>query len=310
MKNQRFGYFCNQCGKEIENISDIYITSEKSTAPFCSEDCIVEHYSREIEFFSEKERSIREQFQLGEESLEGVAGQVRETIENYTEAWMDKNELGLEYYTLFHEVEHEGRPVHIILITLFYDGRPSVILHHTRTLHSELLRYYRKGKLIKGTPQKVKSLEDIDEGSGHAVEDETVDKEELVLPQVVIERIENLRSVYLADYLKVRGETDIPMEKFSYYDNCIEPCITEPDEVCEFIDKSGSVLNTHIKSFSYAPEDSFFYFVICLKLEEKYKDEGGEEDDVLIPVLSFPSTSSDIYSYFRKGDMITRRSVN
>jgi hypothetical protein len=175
------------------------------------------------------------------------------------------------------------------------------------TSFEEVLRYYRKGVQISS---KFELAQESSVESEEIVSNEDLEKEQLVLPQDVIDNIENLRSSYLADYLHVRSESDIPMEKFSYYDNCIEPCISEPDEVCEFIDKSGCILNTHIKSFSYAPEDSFFYYVICLKLDEKFKDQETPDEDVLIPVLSFPSNSRDIYSHFRKGDMITRKSVN
>ncbi|MCB9092250.1 MAG: hypothetical protein H6621_00845 [Halobacteriovoraceae bacterium] len=294
MTNPRYSYFCQSCRSKIEKAEDSYIIDDQRPVPFCSEQCIVDFYQKEIKHFEKQEKKMRESLLIDENEIDLNDDEVSKLVEacliDPAEVWSDKDQLGSQYYYLFRQ-DNENRMT--IVITKYFGDKPSFVFHHCLTKNQELIQYYRVGK----------NLSDSD----YDPKEEDIKKEELVLPRTVIEQIEQMRSEFVAEMVSMRSERDINVEKFALYEKFLEPTLSDPDEVFEHRDTENRCINVSIKAFSQNAE-SFFYFVICLKVDSK--DTGIKDDEVLVPIISFPSGDHKTYEHYQRGSCTTKKSLN
>ncbi len=299
MKLKRYSYHCSQCRDSIENIGDAYIVDESRPQAFCSEKCIVQYHDLDIKHFELQESEIRKKLALEDEdvglSTEDSNHVVEETLDEPTFVYEDRDELGQLYYYLHSTHEIEDKEFNVIIIVKYFANKPSFIYHHVITQSEELTQYYRAGKKVRKSDEAVETIGDLK-------------KEELILPRIVMDEVEQMRSVMVAEMIEIREDDDIDIEKFALYENYVEGTLTDPDEVFEYIDEEKRAISVNIKAYSLNQE-SFFYYVVCLKLNPK--DAGlKEKEDVLIPILSYPSTDHKTYLYHQKGNATTKKSLN
>ncbi len=299
MKIKRYSYYCSQCREFIEKIGDAYIVDEARPQAFCSEKCIVQFHDLDIKHFETQEREVRKQLGIEKEvvgiTTEDINHVIEETLDEPTTVYEDRDELGQVYYYLHSTHLIDDNEFNVVIIAKYFADKPSFIYHHVITKSEELTQYYRTGKPVRKTDEQVETVGDLK-------------KEELILPRQVMDEVEQMRSTMVAEMIEMRGEEDISIEKFALYENYIEGTLTDPDEVFEYLDDLKRPISVNIKAYSLNKE-SFFYYVVCLKLNPK--DVGlKEKEDVLIPILSYPSTARETYLHHQKGSATTKKSLN
>jgi hypothetical protein len=234
---------------------------------FCSEECIEFFYSPLLKYYEQLLHSFRTKFDLQDEIVIFPYSDkelVEEVIRAPSEIWRSQNDLSEEMFTY---IRHFNQGSALILCTVL-NKEPSFIFLVTKTGSEKLISEFRIGERLMAAGD-----EDTDE---------------------IITHLENKKSQILADLLGKRLESDIPFEKFTIYDSCLDDTINAPDEVFEFKDREGDILQSAIKSFTKFNEN-FFYIVITFNK---------------LPILSFPTTDVNLYAEFRIGKQISSNFKN
>ncbi|MBT3982821.1 MAG: hypothetical protein HOE90_15790 [Bacteriovoracaceae bacterium] len=290
-------YFCTNCRSSVPVLEDMFLVEEKVSNLFCSEDCIVEFYQPIIKIFEDREKELRLTHEANDESSIKVFASAQfttEVFEKPDEIWRNTNELTETIFTSISRLRIEEEDHFLVVNCLVYRGKPSFILHQTLTQNTEILNFFREGeKVLTFTMSDDQEVEEIEEES---FSDDVV---KIDLDSNEMANLEQKKSEFLAVLLEKRSDADISYEKFQLYDECINETIDFPDEIFFYKD-SGDEIFTYIKAFE-KNETSFFYFVICTKASLKTED--GE--DLLIPILTFPSIDGEIYKLYKRGEQLT-----
>jgi hypothetical protein len=213
------------------------------------------------------------------------------------EVWVQTNELGQVFHTLIKKFKNITTDLYFIAISTIYQNVPSFVFYRFCTEFVELVEFYRIGN-----KQNQNSKPEKKEIKENQLPEEN---EELVLSQESLDMIEQKRSKELAKLLQNRTSDDIGIEEFPRFETYIHSNIEDPDEVVEIIDESGDKLFHYIKSYQDQGE-TFFYIVVCIKIDEdKMKDE-----EILIPLISFPSVDHELYRCYKIGDTVQGRIKN
>lgn len=275
-------YFCTECKKRLIDLEEILFIEDDSPRGFCSEKCILSFYRPYMKVFQEQEQELRAIFSLEvEENILTVNEEESSTqtaLYSPHEVWQDSSELQEIYYTHILQLDFNG-PVFFILICSYFESNPSFMFHKVITRSEKLVENYRVGEKIE-----ISNQEEL--GSDQEVE----------LPAELIEQMELKKSQLLAQLLAARESSDIDFEEFIDYEKFLTSTLEAPDEVYEKHDDEGEVMATFIKSFK---EDlfCFYYVAICWKCSVD-----GIKDQVLVPILSFPSTDHELYQDYAVGD--------
>lgn len=286
-------FFCCECKTHLENLVDLLFIEEDSHKGFCSESCILNHYAPVVENFERSDLEFRVMCEL--KQTEACSAQkenmdlVGQTLENPDEVWLVTNELGQKYYTQISKYTSADEEFYFILICSYFDGAPSFVFFQTTTYSKKLVSQYRIGEKL-----------------GKDIDDEVIESkdgkmrsEEIKLSQDSIEILEQKKSEELARLLENRSdEDDIDYNLFPMYEKFLPQNLEEPDEVYKKIEDDEVTL-TFIRSYK---EDSldFFYIVICMEMAI----EEIPDNDVLVPVIGFPSTDKDLYLQYAAGEKI------
>jgi hypothetical protein len=283
-------YFCQNCHKSLSEVEDLLVIEEEKGNCFCSEDCIIEFHNEHINFFEQEEIEVRHKLNLGtfEPSMKYKNDKelLEDVIKEPDEIWVQENEVGECYYTHIKACKKQKQTFWFILVCFYFEDEPSFIFLQTCTSSKKLLSYYQSDKLY--------GEQDAEE------EEELAEQEAFELSQEVIDTIEQKKSSFLAELLEVRSNDDIAYEKFPKYENNTVSTLEEPDEVFKKKDDEGDTLLTYVKSYQ-KDKSTFFYIVICLKLEE-HEDK---TQDVLVPIVSFPSNDDELYLKYAQGERIS-----
>lgn len=292
MKLTKFPIFCQSCRKHIENLSNMLVMDELMPQAFCSEDCALDFYTPYISFFEKQETQLRKVLNL-EESLnlsnEEQEEILKKSLSNPSSSYFKTDELGDRFFYFL--TKNEDKIFSIAILKVFED-KPAFLIHLIITSSKDLFEYYQEDKSFDFAGDSERKLE----------------KKEITIGKDTIEMVEQLKSEYLAQLLEDRDDdNDIGFEKFLLYDNCLDKTLSEPDESYLFTDSENRIICTQIKAFERNGE-SFFYFVICLKITDS--DHLNENEEFLVPILSFPSNDSSLYEDYKKGVCQTKKSLN
>jgi hypothetical protein len=297
-----YPYFCSHCHKKIQDAADIMLIENALSRPYCSEKCIVSYHSKIVDYFEDLENSIRESNNLFEQDIFSEVFDDNKIVQSLLarpdEVWLDVSDLGEHYYFLFKEIEYKGIRLNLIGISLFYFNKPSMLLFHTITQHQMLLNLYRLGRKVDFSVDNEDSTI-VNEDTNQ--ESDSIDKNDSGIDPEILQALEKKKSEYLADFLNIRSHNDIAIEKFHLYEKYTKQVLSEPDEVFKMIDGDQDQILTYVKSFLDKGQ-IFFYIVVCLKVEEDFRTE----QDVLIPIITFPSTDSELYQRYKLGEKISR----
>lgn len=282
-------YYCSNCKKIVDSLDQLLFVEEQAHKGFCSDECIEQFYHFLGNFFSKRDRELREILQLkSEQSLDfvGVPRLMEKTLSNPQEIWCIKNQLGEFIYSFIYSEEVErGNTLYSIILCFVYQYRPAYILFSTATYNEAHLFNYRFGTKV----------EDI---SPYLSQSEAATSDSLEINQDMIDFFEQKKSSILAEMLQARKDSDIGFEQFTNYLDCHESTLQSPDEIYRMKDEDGDELYIYIKAHA-RNAISFFYIVICV--EGKNRMDGKK---TLFPVLGFPTLDPDLCRSFRKGELL------
>jgi hypothetical protein len=308
LKASKKFYFCGQCKDQIIDIGEAIFAEDFYMRPFCSDTCLAEFHTPYINFFEieeEKHRFSLDHFETQEvDKLRGDERVIKLTLENPEEVLIETNELEEEFYTLVKKVNlneisgdesiADSKSYFSIIICFKFDQSASVVLFHTLSSNINMVNFYRIGRNCN------------DDYSFDEEEEEEAESEiqEYPINKEILENVELKKSEFLSHLLGIRDEEDISFAEFHLYDDYIPMVLEDPDEVYERTDDEDDIILTYVKSFQgedLTEGKAFYYVVICLKLGE---DEDKNED-VLIPIICFPSLDSKLYIKYKMGDKIS-----
>ncbi|MBF0298838.1 MAG: hypothetical protein HQK51_08965 [Oligoflexia bacterium] len=302
-------YYCNECKKITANINEIFFVEQSRFRGFCCEECITKFYSPMISYLKKEEESIRkelsvnESFNFDQKTYEKI---IEKGIRNPQEVWIDGEDLSEEFFCLISQDDKHN--IFVIILTLFFENTPSLVLFETITNDQKIVEHYRQGKKIDITNEKNISTSnlidvDIDEKWNESSQDNQKNSQKennFNIPPEVVRILESKKSQLLSNLLKDRSATDISIDQFPHYDYCLHETIENPDEVYRLLDSGKDILLTYIKVFS-KENISFYYLVICL---QHSNDSNSNEENYLIPIISFPTVDGELYRKYKKGEKI------
>ncbi len=315
-------YFCSHCRHQIFDLGDVLLVENNFPRGFCSESCIEEYFASVIEYFDQFELILRKKYSLEKDPYEELSTHgpyLTETLASPKEIWLNKNEMGEEIYFYHCPINNRHHQFTMIAVCLVFERKPSYVLFQLASQDERLINAFKQGMRIQNiqeflshAPLKVNPDKDLqkqnkNEENQEENQDDDLIKEqssankmtEVQLDLQTTEVVDQKKSAFLAELIHHRSNNDIPMEDFYLYENYLEETLEDPDEVFQSKDDAGDHVFTYIKS--YAQNNiSFFYLVLCFKIDNKKVKNG----DVLLPVLSFPSLDGELYLKYKKGEKL------
>ena len=288
-------YFCTNCRKELKEAEELFFVEEILGRHFCGESCIEEFYAPLVKGFEKSEAEIRNDFGLQNETCRMMTREpsvMEELLAKPDEIWLYENDIEQKFYTFIKEMglsgaKKETGSLYCISICFVFQKRPSFVILCSSTRSESFVESFKKGKKIE-KPQSFLEKED-----------EQVEQE-ISLDKDVLQAAQQKKSSFLAELLDHRSSNDIAYESFSLYDEFMNPTLEEPDEIYRKTDNEGDKILTYIKAHTRSGV-SFFYFVLCLRLEN-VPEEGSYG---ILPFLSFPSVDGDLATQLKRGECIS-----
>ncbi|OUR97800.1 hypothetical protein A9Q84_06260 [Halobacteriovorax marinus] len=281
-------YFCYECKKPVSKLEDLLFVESGSTRSFCGEKCIETFFKPITSHFESIEKILRKKYAVESEECLNYLSDVtimEKSMTDPDEIWCHENGIKEEIYSFIKKVEIEKNdPFYVIILCTIFDTYPGYVLLSTITRSKYLMEEFRIG-------------EEVDLQDHFSL---TADEGEIEVDHAELQGIEQKKSELLANHIDLLSDADIPIDKYPLYDNYIESTMDAPDETFKSQDHSGDTIYTYIKAFDKQGV-SFYYFVLCMKLD--MGDDIGEE--VIVPVLTFPSVDGDLYRNYHKGEQVS-----
>lgn len=287
-------YFCNNCKKIVPSAGELLFIEDGSQRGFCSEKCIETFFAPIVLHYEQIENCLRKEINIQEEDIRGqIDGPeyMESLLCQPQEIWRLENELHEEVYAFHKEFndKHNGR-FYLVTLCFVFNSAPSFIILSTASRHREFINRLKIGS----------KLDDI---SAFLEKGAKNSNNYLQLTPQDIELLEKKKSNFLAEILSLQNQQerqdDIPFEDYHKYETCYKTTLEVPDELFGNKDNDGDYIYTYIKAFQIN-DKSFFYYVICLEHREK----NYQGQNLLIPIISFPSLNGNIYRRFCKGDKL------
>ena len=275
---------CSECEKTIPAKDQALFVEEEVGRYFCSEPCIVGHFTPEIEKLEREYGKHVSANDLSSEERERYAHFRWMSLEKPEEVWMEKTKVGDHRYTLISEYKPDHKPVWAVACCLMLRGDPSFLYLAFVTSDRFLVDSFRKGDQMK------------------IVKDPSANKKEksdTLGEQPLIERIpgaDRLADSWTesdsvrASIIKGRKQSDIPVEDFGFYQKCMEETLQQPNELWSYSPKAAKRIYHFIKHYDH--DKSFWYVVIA-------KDTTDETQIEIIDV--FPTRDENLIELCRHG---------
>lgn len=280
LKPDQRKYECFHCDREMQSHERVLYVEEDVGRVFCSEDCILQYFSPEIERLEGLYESHRNPEDYTDEERDDLSHLRWTTLENPDQVWCEKTIEGDYRYTLISEYELEGVTLWCIAVTLFLNGEPSFLYLSFTTKDPAMVELFRKGEAL--SVQRFQS------------DREKEDQIKIITPTGVKDHVpfDGLAEPWTQDETLTaelrckRGLKDIPEADFDQYTDYMEDTLKNPDEVWQ---QSG--LFHFIKHYE-DDETPFWYIVGAKELEE---------DDQLEIIDQMPTNDPGLVQEYRRG---------
>lgn len=288
-------YYCVHCREESERFENMFIVEENFGNLFCSEECIVDFYRPLVESFHRQETNLRKEHQLQNEPALGLLKKIQvnqEVLTSPDEIWSVSKPHSETIYNLLTRMRIQTQDYFLITCCLSFRGRPAFVVHQTLTQEPRILAFYRQGQALTELTMKEPEVETT-------VETKEEGQVRLELSPDEFEGLEQKKSEMLANLLQHRSISDIPVEDFVNYERFLGETVQSPDEAYVYSDREGDQVFVHIKTF-VLDQKGFFYLALCQSAVLE-KEQG---DNLMIPIISFPSIDPNLVKHFRRGEKI------
>lgn len=208
---------------------------------------------------------------------------LEETLDDPDEIWIDTATFeGLSVHTLIKSFETKQQAFNYIAVVYINteENYPTFVFIHFPTKDEKLLEAFRQDEIVFH-----KKLE--------AIQFAAIDGDSLL-------EGDYLAIGLLESMLKVRGEKDIPTDKFKDFADCRESTIDSPDEIWRKVDSTGHILVTFIKEFTDLGVEDLHYIV------ETEEDPDAQVNSLL---FSFPTNDTNLVDRYRQGENLEAEEV-
>lgn len=269
---------CTECEKVIVKKAQALFVEEDVGRYFCSEPCIVAHFTPDIEKLEREYGRHVTPNDLSPEERERFAQYRWMSLEDPSEVWMEKNKKGDLVYTLVGEYKPENKTVWAVAVCLMLRGEPSFLYLAFVTSDPHLVDVFRKGEQMK------------------VVRDTTVSEKKEKKAAIGMRESDRLAESWTesdsirASILKSRKASDIPAEDFGFYQNCLEETLQTPHELWSYSAKAAKKVYHFMKKFEH---DKPFWYVVIAR---------DTTDDSQIEIVDvFPTRDDDLIQMCRHG---------
>lgn len=275
---------CSECEKVIPAKDQALFVEEDVGRYFCSEPCIVAHFTPEIEKLEREYGKHVSANDLSSEERERYAHFRWMCLEKPDEVWMEKTPKGDHRYTLISEYKPDHKTVWAVACCLMLRGEPSFLYLAFVTSDRYLVDNFRKGdpmKVVKASPS---AKEIASEGEAQNSIERIPGADRLAESWTETDSVR-------ASIIKGRKESDIPVEDFGFYQKCLEETLQQPNELWSYTPKTAKRIYHFIKHYEH--DTSFWYVVIA-------KDTVDETQIEIIDV--FPTRDESLIELCRHGN--------
>ena len=271
---------CTECRKVIAAKDQALFVEEEVGRYFCSEGCIVTHFTPDIEKLEREYGKQVSANDLNSEERERYAHLRWTALEKPDEVWLEKTAKGDHRHIVISEYKPEEKTVWAVAICLMLRGDPSFLYLAFVTSDRYLVDVFRKGEKLKiirknslsadpaQTPEKMPA-----EGEGDRLAEAWTEADSL-----------------RAGIIKNRKANDIPIEDFGFYQNCLEETLQEPSELWSDIPKGAKRVYHFIRHYEH---DQSFWYVVMAK---------DTPDETQIEIMdAFPTRDETLVRLCRHG---------
>lgn len=270
---------CISCDRHLKENDRALFVEEEVGRVFCSEECIVEHFSPDIEYLEADYERRRSKSDISDQDQERYLEYRAGTLERPDEIWREKTLAGDNRYCLISRHEEGKKSIWSVCICLFLRGEPSFLFLAFVTRNESLIQYYRRGERMEWSRSQGQQSENRREGGR---------QDGLDIPWTEEDKLR-------AEVVGRRRDDDIPMEDYEKYQGCLDQTLQSPDEVW-ILENGGSDtprMYSFIKYFS--DEKNPMWFVLTAK------DIDAEEQIEIID--AFPTRDLSLVQNYRRGTL-------
>lgn len=261
---------------------DIVIDVDKGLV-FNSEADLYQHFINEIQVLEGEFFQNRRPTDISEKDFNAYEKHLNTLLEDPDEIWEDKETIKgvtLTNYLREFDTGKENESLFHVAVVYLTNDTPSFVYLHFPTNDIDLVRRFQRGELIYD--QAIKNAP-----PGAVEGDALLEGDDLAL------------GLYQA-MLKLRGENDIPEERFREFAAYREPTIEDADEIWRANDTMGNVLVSFIKDVSDEAHPDLHYVVVTVE------DVPSNSHALL---FSFPTTDKNLLHRYRHGENLQAEEV-
>lgn len=278
---------CIECSKVIGSSEQVMFVEEEVGRTFCSEACIIAHFTPEIEKLEREYGKHVTAHDLTAQERERYAHLRWVSIEQPDEIWQEKTVKGDARYTIITEFKPENKTVWSVSICLMLRGEPSLLYLAFITSDSHLVDIFRKGERLKIARQQASNKQISSEQASNEQASNVVQLSEsgrLAEPWTEADSLQ-------ASVVKNRKSDDISVDDFGFYKHCLEETLQDPNELWSYTPQGAKPVYHFLRH--YEQEDPFWYVVMA-------KDT---EDSTQIEIIeAFPTRDASLVQLCRHGE--------
>ena len=275
-----------QAHKAVKKVQEkeLIIIDEKQGLIFENEKTLLGYFSvpiKEFESIYKDNFDPKNDFSVIEQ--EELANHLEDVLDDPDEIWLDEETFeDLKIHTLIKSFETAQQVFHYVAVVYINteENNPTFVFIHFATKDINLLEAFRRLEIVFH-----RKLEFIQFA---AIEGDSL----LEGDYLAIGLLESM--------LKVRGEKDIPTEKFQEFSNLRESTIDNPDEIWRKIDSEGHILVNFIKEFPDQGVEDLHYLVVT---------EEDPDSQVNSLLFSFPTNDTSLVDRYRQGENLEAEEV-
>lgn len=301
---------CAHCAKALTSGDRALFVEEEIGRTFCSEECIGEYFSPEVERLESEYQALVSANDLRPEERDELAHLRWSTLREPDEVWREKTLSGDYRYTLIAEFQPQDKPVWCVCLSLFLRGEPSFMFLSIITRNTALVDRYRRGERmswIKRTAEEKVSAAHPKPTAEQIALDGTVVPDDQMEIQAVDGPTDGLADGWSTDEAvraalgAGRRSDDIPNEEFSAYQSCMEETLEAPDEVWSLVAEqsltASSGEDTSVRMFHFirhyeSGETPFWYLIVAKEVPD---------EDHLEVLEAFPTRDLELVERYRQG---------
>ncbi len=274
--------------KPSTNISEdkeYIVVDEAAGLIFESENELYGYFEEAIEKLEHEYQALKSADDFSDEEQIALEHYLESTLDEPDEVWMDDKTMeDFAVYNFIKSYEEGAQKFTYVAVAYVSseDEFPTFVFIHFPTKDAELWKNYQRGELVYD--------QNYEQVAGGAIDGDALGEGDPLA-----------MGLYMA-MLKVRGDKDIPQEKFQEYSELREETIESADEIWRKNDLDGNVLVCFIKEF---PDHETMKDLTYIAVTQE--DESSNVHSLL---FSFPTTDQSLVDRYRQGENLQAEEVS